>query len=440
MPTSAPTKLPGETWNSFLQRYPAQAARLQAAAQRSTPLTFGGNVLEILGKNGSTEDFTGLFTDFQDMHHQEKSGHEEKHEQAHQQQEHEAETHDAAHDMSAKGVEAGVGIFSFFIKPKFMEEDPKFWKLVEEERKIWKKENPEPKENASKEEKLAYEQKQIDAEYGSLDDPDSTSFETLASEKFKKEYGQEEALAANKIEDGKPKKPIDQKKLAKWNKYQTYRTTPLSFDKDKEVHHVKTKIEREAAARLLLLKKSGLKGTDLDQSYKAVMERIRQKHWEEFAATHAKKAEAYVKEQQPASAKATAGKEDFEAFKKAHAAILKKEAQKAEQEKVPQAPPKSEHSPLEIPQTTTPALAPIPPNPLTPSTPPHLQRKLPPVLSPEEQFQQRFEQMKKESEHRKTEGTTIPPSPRPKVTIAPQSTPPHPSLPIRIAFYKFPPL
>ena len=61
--------------------------------------------------------------------------------------------------------------------------------------------------------------------------------------------------------------------------------------------HTKRRISEEAAARYELLKRRGLKGTDLDQSYEALMKRLTEKHWKEFAEKHPEKAEHFAKEE-----------------------------------------------------------------------------------------------------------------------------------------------
>jgi uncharacterized repeat protein (TIGR01451 family) len=336
MATQTPSNIPpGILWQRFVDRHPTHAAQLQNIAHTSPPETFETAILAVVGKEASTDDFNELWKDVQAL----KAAHAGVHENEHPESEHEEsegklEAMDESSAEMEEGVGAAGGALALFMnpKPKFMEDDPEFWKLVEKETEKWKKENPEPDHAASEEERLAYEQKQLDFEYGSLDDPEAPSAEKLARQTFETEYGQVEKQ--KKIaQDPTTTEKIDQKKLEKWNKYEAYRTTPTTFDKDSEIHHVKSRIEEEAQARYMLLQERGLSGTELDQSYNAVMERIKQKHWEEFVERHQSregtdgqviegKADVYAK--QAYTNKDKYAQEDYAAFQKAREKVLLK--------------------------------------------------------------------------------------------------------------------
>jgi hypothetical protein len=405
MATQTPSTIPpGILWQRFVDRHPTHAAKLQNIAHTSPPETFKKDILALIGTEASADDFDALLTDVQALKASHKGDHTEKqHEETEEQHEGKLE---AMHESSQQAEEAiGVagGALSFLVHPKinFMEEDPEFWKLVEKEKEKWQKDNPEPDHTASDDEKLAYAQKQLDFEYGSLDDPESASAEKLARSAFEKEYKQEEKQKEI-AQDPNTQEKIDQKKLAKWNKYEAYRTTPTTFDKDAEIHHVKSRIEQEAQARYQLLQQKGLKGTELDQNYKAVMERIKQKHWEEFVERHQSsegkdgqvvmgKADAYAK--QVYTNKDKHAQEDFAAFQKAHEAVAAKRA-----ERQGQVSPKTTITETD---TNTSIQAHTPPSQPTPPVPPQAHSpSSTAVLSDDEKLVQKLAEMKREQSQR----------------------------------------
>nr|MBP9719315.1 hypothetical protein [Candidatus Levybacteria bacterium] len=373
-PPKPETRLPGEIWKAFVRSKPNDPRIEQAidyAVKHNHPL-FNTTIKTI----DAAAKPDGLWDDLLAMLHEE-----EDHKELHTERGHADNEHENMHDASGEGKALG-SILSAFKEPKFMEEDPEFWELVKKEEKAWDEKNPKPGNDATEEEKLAYEQDFVDAKYGSLDDPESTSFQKLAGEKFEEEHSGEKEKQENKTPDPK--------KVAKWNTYQAYRNTPISFGKDHEIGHVRHSINEEAAARLRVLQKSGLKGTDLDQSYNAVLKRIKQKHWTKFVETHQGeegKAEAYAKE----AYKNKQAQKDFDDFKKAHEAWEKEKALKATNLVAEKATKEDQ----------------------TRQTPPETS----PVLSEKEKLEQEFLQFKKEWAQKKETTSIIAP---------PQKIPAHP--------------
>lgn len=312
MATQSPPKpgshpdLGGTTWERFVKSKPndPRVHQAEAAAGAQNFALFQAIVYSIDPASKPHE----LYKEIQ-PHHEEVT--ETEHPQEHEANERTEQSHEPSRNTSSEdGEKVGEFLSLFKKEPKFMEEDPEFWEIQKRVAEKWREENPQPSQNAPEETQLTYEQKQADFLYGSLDDPQSPSLDKLATKEFKEEH---------------TKKDVSPKELEKWNRYVVYKNTPTTFDKDDEVKHVKESIFHEGEARKALLQKSGLKGSDLDQSYKAVMERIRQKKWDEFAETHEKKAQLYAQESFEDKKMHPDIKEDFTAFKKAHEALLKKQ-------------------------------------------------------------------------------------------------------------------
>lgn len=296
------TSIPaGEKWDRFVRSKMGEHPDVGAGEHMQQYNDFAAFVKKI-DPSASAAD---LWIDVQGMHtaHPAMDGHE----QAPHEDSHEDSSHSSSHAAGGGG-----DLFSFFKKPKFMEEDPKFWKLREEIDNAWKKENPHITGGETKEIRLAYDEKYADFIYGSVDDKNGESLDQKAAKKFEEKYK-------------------DTKEL---EKYKTYRKTPLpglggkhSFDKDHEIGFVSQNIAREGSMRYSLLQRKGLKGTELDQSYAAVMQRIRQRRWNEFFEKHPEKTKAYT--EVAYTNKDKHAQELFKEFSEAHTVWKEEQKQQA---------------------------------------------------------------------------------------------------------------
>lgn len=290
--------LAGEKWERFLRAHP-QKPELKSAEHAKTY----GEFLTLVEKiTGEKIFLLPLWQDLQFAHH---LG--EHHKTAeHDEKPHEPEAEHTEHGTDHTDVlkeEHVSAVLELFKKPKFMEEDPQFWELQERLQKKWDHDNPPPEKNAAAEEHLAYEQNYTDFVYGKLDDDgQSHSLEESAKEAFRKQHladtdesGSEKSAKQKKKDLEKIQRyDANEKLLTRKTIMQTDRA--LRFDEDHSVHAVNRAISSEAMARKELLKKQGLKGTELDQSYQAVLKRIQEKRWKKFSEEHPEKAAHFAKQ------------------------------------------------------------------------------------------------------------------------------------------------
>ena len=191
---AAPTHAVPKEWQHVLDyyvKYPIVRQKLQYAAAAE-----GLEQFQLLIKNALADlplseqvglDVEGLYAKLHgelEAAYVDRAKDNQKHEQEH------TTPHPKHHSFIDKLQEGLVpGVAAAVQKPKFMEEDPKFWaiqqKIYKEE---WEDKNPKLGRSATSEEKAVYEEKKVNFLYGDLDDSESKSLEQRAKEKLREEY------------------------------------------------------------------------------------------------------------------------------------------------------------------------------------------------------------------------------------------------------------